>query len=184
MLGGPQEHCCHSAAQLLHVNNGTCSVSITYQLVLTHHWSAMLTQSENLRCDVKQREELSVIGRNWGQATIEGGTLVFTVAGKPAFRIPLKDVGQVRLITPGLLSEAARLTDACVSCKLSRHALQHSVDSCRSFDTMQKHTAVCIVLQCTALDKPMPCSARSTLLLHAQLCITLQAPGQSKNTQQ
>ena len=42
-----------------------------------------------------QREDLAVSGRNWGQATIEGGTLVFTVAGKPAFRVPLKDVGQV-----------------------------------------------------------------------------------------
>ncbi|KAK9813590.1 hypothetical protein WJX73_008969 [Symbiochloris irregularis] len=43
-----------------------------------------------------KKEEMSVVGRNWGQASIEGGTLVFTVAGKPAFRIPLKDVGQVQ----------------------------------------------------------------------------------------
>ncbi len=34
-------------------------------------------------------------GRNWGDAVIDGSTLVFNVAGKPAFRIPLTDVGQV-----------------------------------------------------------------------------------------
>lgn len=34
-------------------------------------------------------------GRNWGEAIIDGSTLVFNVAGKPALRIPLTDVGQV-----------------------------------------------------------------------------------------
>ena len=34
-------------------------------------------------------------GRNWGDAVVDGSTLVFSVAGKPAFRIPLTDVGQV-----------------------------------------------------------------------------------------
>ena len=34
-------------------------------------------------------------GRNWGDAVVDGSTLVFNVAGKPAFRIPLTDVGQV-----------------------------------------------------------------------------------------
>ena len=42
-----------------------------------------------------QETELSMSGRNWGDAVIDGSTLVFTVAGKPAFRIPLTDVGQV-----------------------------------------------------------------------------------------
>ena len=42
-----------------------------------------------------QREEPALTGRNWGKPDIVGGTLVFTVAGKPAFRVPLKDVGQV-----------------------------------------------------------------------------------------
>lgn len=42
-----------------------------------------------------KREEPALTGRNWGKPDIVGGTLVFTVAGKPAFRVPLKDVGQV-----------------------------------------------------------------------------------------
>lgn len=42
-----------------------------------------------------QEKELSMSGRNWGDAVIDGSTLVFNVAGKPAFRIPLTDVGQV-----------------------------------------------------------------------------------------
>lgn len=35
-------------------------------------------------------------GRNWGAAAVEGSTLVFTVGSKPAFRVPLKDVGGVQ----------------------------------------------------------------------------------------
>ena len=42
-----------------------------------------------------QEKELSMSGRNWGDAVVDGSTLVFNVAGKPAFRIPLTDVGQV-----------------------------------------------------------------------------------------
>lgn len=42
-----------------------------------------------------QEKELSMTGRNWGEAIIDGSTLVFNVAGKPALRIPLTDVGQV-----------------------------------------------------------------------------------------
>ena len=42
-----------------------------------------------------QEKELSMSGRNWGDAVIDGSTLVFNVAGKPAFRRPLTDVGQV-----------------------------------------------------------------------------------------
>ncbi len=42
-------------------------------------------------------EELGVSGRNWGEAKVEGNTLIFKVGGKPAFRIPLKDVGQLNL---------------------------------------------------------------------------------------
>ena len=45
-----------------------------------------------------QEKELSMSGRNWGDAVIDGSTLVFNVAGKPAFRIPLTDVGQVRVL--------------------------------------------------------------------------------------
>ena len=43
---------------------------------------------------------MSTVGRNWGDAVIDGSTLVFNVDGKPAFRFPLSDVGQVRLLTP------------------------------------------------------------------------------------
>lgn len=43
-----------------------------------------------------EEKELSMSGRNWGDAVIDGSTLVFNVAGKPAFRIPLTDVGQVQ----------------------------------------------------------------------------------------
>ena len=43
---------------------------------------------------------MSTVGRNWGDAVIDGSTLVFNVDGKPAFRFPLSDVGQVRLQTP------------------------------------------------------------------------------------
>lgn len=39
-------------------------------------------------------------GRNWGDAVIDGSTLVFNVAGKPAFRIPLSDVAQVPCSLP------------------------------------------------------------------------------------
>ncbi|BDA45000.1 FACT complex subunit SSRP1 [Coccomyxa sp. Obi] len=44
-----------------------------------------------------EEQALSISGRNWGNATVEEGTLVFRVGQKPAFRIPLKDVGQVQL---------------------------------------------------------------------------------------
>lgn len=43
-----------------------------------------------------EEKELSMSGRNWGDAVVDGSTLVFNVAGKPAFRIPLTDVGQVQ----------------------------------------------------------------------------------------
>lgn len=43
-----------------------------------------------------QEQELAVSGRNWGAAAVEGSTLVFTVGSKPAFRVPLKDVGGVQ----------------------------------------------------------------------------------------
>ncbi|KAL3141436.1 hypothetical protein ABBQ32_005004 [Trebouxia sp. C0010 RCD-2024] len=49
------------------------------------------------KCDKPiEEKELSMSGRNWGDAVIDGSTLVFNVAGKPAFRIPLTDVGQVQ----------------------------------------------------------------------------------------
>ncbi|EIE21134.1 SSrecog-domain-containing protein [Coccomyxa subellipsoidea C-169] len=44
-----------------------------------------------------EEQALSISGRNWGGATVEEGTLVFRVGNKPAFRIPLRDVGQVQL---------------------------------------------------------------------------------------
>ena len=39
---------------------------------------------------------MSITGRNWGSATLDGATMVFAVGSKPAFRIPLKDVNQVQ----------------------------------------------------------------------------------------
>ncbi|KAK9811520.1 hypothetical protein WJX72_005220 [[Myrmecia] bisecta] len=42
-----------------------------------------------------EEQELAVSGRNWGDALIDGSTLVFKVNGKPAFRVPLNEVGQV-----------------------------------------------------------------------------------------
>ena len=39
---------------------------------------------------------MSITGRNWGDATLDGATMVFAVGAKPAFRIPLKDVNQVQ----------------------------------------------------------------------------------------
>ena len=35
-------------------------------------------------------------GRNWGAAAVQGSTLVFSVGSRPAFRVPLKDVGGVQ----------------------------------------------------------------------------------------
>lgn len=52
-------------------------------------------QSTLTRC-VFQEQEVAISGRNWGNATIEQGTLVFRVGTKPAFRVPLQDVGQVQ----------------------------------------------------------------------------------------
>ena len=43
-----------------------------------------------------QEQELAVSGRNWGAAAVQGSTLVFSVGSKPAFRVPLKDVGGVQ----------------------------------------------------------------------------------------
>ena len=43
-----------------------------------------------------QEQELAVSGRNWGAAAVQGSTLTFSVGGKPAFRVPLKDVGGVQ----------------------------------------------------------------------------------------
>ena len=39
---------------------------------------------------------MSITGRNWGNATLDGATMMFAVGSKPAFRIPLKDVNQVQ----------------------------------------------------------------------------------------
>lgn len=41
-------------------------------------------------------QEMACNGRNWGSAEIDSSTLVFKVGNKPAFRIPLRDVGQVQ----------------------------------------------------------------------------------------
>lgn len=42
-----------------------------------------------------QEKTMSVTGRSWGDAVIDGSTLVFHVDGRPAFRFPLADVGGV-----------------------------------------------------------------------------------------
>lgn len=54
-----------------------------YQLYSYHWW-------------ISQVQEMACQGRNWGTAEIESSTLVFKVASKPAFRVPLRDVGQVQ----------------------------------------------------------------------------------------
>ncbi|KAK9825879.1 hypothetical protein WJX81_000254 [Elliptochloris bilobata] len=43
-----------------------------------------------------EEQELAVSGRNWGAAAVQGSTLVFSVGSKPAFCVPLKDVGGVQ----------------------------------------------------------------------------------------
>jgi len=55
-----------------------------------------LRQVTNANNKTIEEKELSMTGRNWGEAIIDGSTLVFNVAGKPALRIPLTDVGQVQ----------------------------------------------------------------------------------------
>ena len=45
-----------------------------------------------------QVQEMACNGRNWGLAEIESSTLVFKIAQKPAFRVPLRDVGQVQQV--------------------------------------------------------------------------------------
>ena len=54
-------------------------------------------------------------GRNWGDAVIDGSTLVFNVAGKPAFRIPLTDVGQV-CVTQHMISYYHNMHCRAVAC--------------------------------------------------------------------
>lgn len=56
-----------------------------------------------LGCPVES-QKLATVGHNWGNAVIDGSTLVFMVDGKPAFRIPLPDVTQVPTPTPVLQS--------------------------------------------------------------------------------
>ena len=50
--------------------------------------------------EYEQVEELGCSGRNWGLLDIESSTLTFQVDKKPAFRVPLKDVGQVQQVQP------------------------------------------------------------------------------------
>ena len=45
-----------------------------------------------------QTEETACSGRNWGSADIAASTLTFQVGNKTAFRIPLRDVGQVQQV--------------------------------------------------------------------------------------
>lgn len=47
-----------------------------------------------------QTQEMACSGKNWGAADIDASTLVFRVGNKPAFRIPLRDVGQVQQAPP------------------------------------------------------------------------------------
>ncbi len=42
-----------------------------------------------------QTQEMALQGHNWGGVSIQNGSLVFTVGGKPLFEVPLKDVAQV-----------------------------------------------------------------------------------------
>ena len=67
-------------------------------------------------------------GRNWGDAVIDGSTLVFNVAGKPAFRIPLTDVGQVTSTVHNLSQSNRQATghaSYCSKVKLCRTCLLH-----------------------------------------------------------
>ena len=43
-----------------------------------------------------QEEQLSVSGRNWGDAVVDKSSLVFRVDKKTAFNIAIPDVSQVR----------------------------------------------------------------------------------------
>lgn len=72
---------------MLHASWHRC-LTQTSALAIAQHISKMA-------CAGVQEKELSMTGRNWGEAIIDGSTLVFNVAGKPALRIPLTDVGQV-----------------------------------------------------------------------------------------
>ena len=48
-----------------------------------------------------QEEQLSVSGRNWGDAVVDKSSLVFRVDKKTAFNIAIPDVSQVRRV-PGV----------------------------------------------------------------------------------
>jgi len=65
----------------------------------TEKISAHLDCLTRLACWV-QVQEMACNGRNWGDAEIDSATLVFRVGNKPAFRIPLQDVGQVQQVPP------------------------------------------------------------------------------------
>ena len=80
------------------------------------HWCMREQPHTYLKLDVAlQEKELSMTGRNWGEAIIDGSTLVFNVAGKPALRIPLTDVGQVSLMSKCPMVHPEPSYDCCSS---------------------------------------------------------------------
>jgi Structure-specific recognition protein (SSRP1) len=42
-----------------------------------------------------QEQALSTVGRNWGNLSVNGSSLMFLVADKLGFEVPLRDVSQV-----------------------------------------------------------------------------------------
>ena len=114
-----------------------------------------------------QEKELSMSGRNWGDAVVDGSTLVFNVAGKPAFRIPLTDVGQVPC------------AHACHQRILCRHLLSHIYTCLLAMSLKKWHVADGTVYLAALLIHYMPalltrsnCSLQVTLVGSSQLLIT------------
>mmetsp|Transcript_4974 Transcript_4974/g.10722 ORF Transcript_4974/g.10722 Transcript_4974/m.10722 type:complete len:694 (-) Transcript_4974:634-2715(-) len=55
-------------------------------------------------CEI-QEQPMATTGRNWGGVAINGGSLMFTVDGKVAFEIPLRDVSQAQQMKDDIMME-------------------------------------------------------------------------------
>lgn len=78
---------------------------------------------------------MSCSGRSWGVADVESSTLTFQVDKKPAFRVPLRDVGQVQQVGKSRIqssheSHAMRLQHKFSSMWLLSHPVFETVAFC------------------------------------------------------
>ena len=83
---------CGSCGSLL-ASGGACMACVPMCVINLQDRRVFEELGNGLGC-VLETQSLATSGHNWGNAVIDGSTLVFMVDGKPAFRIPLPDVTQ------------------------------------------------------------------------------------------